>query len=117
LNSGSLSWRAGISPAEIAAPAAPGSRWRLFDLTQQLWMLAITFVSMATLNATLYAVFAGSARKLLASSRAQRRFNLAAVRCSASRGSGGSSRGVPAEKYASRSFSQVPPGARVLLAR
>ena len=98
--------RAGISPAEIAAPAAPGSRWRLFantylvtalnpkgivffvaflpqfinpraDATQQLWMLAITFVSMATLNATLYAVFAGSARKLLASPRAQRRFNLA----------------------------------------
>ena len=98
--------RAGISPTEIAAPAAPGSRLRLFantylvtalnpkgivffvaflpqfinpraDATQQLWMLAITFVSMATLNATLYAVFAGSARKLLASPRAQRRFNLA----------------------------------------
>lgn len=98
--------RAGISPTEIAAPAAPGSRLRLFantylvtalnpkgivffvaflpqfinpraDATQQLWMLAITFVSMATLNATLYAVFAGSARKLLSSPRAQRRFNLA----------------------------------------
>lgn len=98
--------RAGISPAELAAPAAPGSRWRLFantylvtalnpkgivffvaflpqfinpraDVTQQLWFLAITFVTMATLNATLYAVFAGSARRLLASPRAQRRFNLA----------------------------------------
>lgn len=98
--------RAGISPAELAAPAAPGSRWRLFgntylvtalnpkgivffvaflpqfinpraDVTQQLWLLAITFVAMATLNATLYAVFAGSARRLLASPRAQRRFNLA----------------------------------------
>ncbi len=98
--------RAGISPAELTAPAAPGSRWKLFantylvtalnpkgivffvaflpqflnpraDVTQQLWLLAITFVTMATLNATLYAVFAGSARKLLASPRAQRRFNLA----------------------------------------
>lgn len=98
--------RAGISPAELAAPAAPGSRWKLFahtwlvtalnpkgivffvaflpqfitpgaGLTQQLWVLAVTFVLLATLNATLYAVFAGSARKLLASPRAQRRFNIA----------------------------------------
>jgi threonine/homoserine/homoserine lactone efflux protein len=98
--------RAGISLAELAAPAAPGSRWRLFantylvtalnpkgivffvaflpqfispraGVTQQLWILATTFVAMATLNATLYAVFAGSARRLLASARAQRRFNLA----------------------------------------
>jgi threonine/homoserine/homoserine lactone efflux protein len=98
--------RAGISPAELAAPAVPGSRWRLFantylvtalnpkgivffvaflpqfidphaNVTRQLWVLALTFVAMATLNATLYAVFAGSARKLLASPRAQRRFNLA----------------------------------------
>jgi len=98
--------RAGISPAEIVAPAAPRSRWRLFantwlvtalnpkgivffvaflpqfinpraDVTHQLWILAITFGALATLNATLYAVFAGSARRLLASPRAQRRFNLA----------------------------------------
>lgn len=99
--------RAGISPAVLAAPAAPGSRWKLFantylvtalnpkgivffvaflpqfidpragGVTQQLWVLALTFVAMATLNATLYAVFAGSARRLLASPRAQRRFNLA----------------------------------------
>jgi threonine/homoserine/homoserine lactone efflux protein len=34
-------------------------------------------VALATVNATLYAMFAGSARKLLASTRAQRRFNLA----------------------------------------
>lgn len=97
--------RAGISSTELAAPAAPGSRWRLFvntylvtalnpkgivffvaflpqfinpsaGVTQQLWVLAVTFVAMATLNATLYAVFAGSARKLLSSPRAQRRFNL-----------------------------------------
>lgn len=98
--------RAGISPAELAAPAAPGSRRKLFantylvtalnpkgiiffvaflpqfiqpgaDVTRQLWVLATTFVVMATLNATLYAVFAGSARRLLSSPRAQRHFNLA----------------------------------------
>lgn len=98
--------RAGISPAVLAAPKAPGSRWKLFantylvtalnpkgivffvaflpqfidargDVTQQMWVLALTFVAMAALNATLYAVSAGSARRLLASPRAQRRFNLA----------------------------------------
>jgi threonine/homoserine/homoserine lactone efflux protein len=98
--------RAGIGPTQPVAAAAPGSRWRLFantylvtalnpkgivffvaflpqfirpevGATQQLWVLAATFVVMATLNATLYAVFAGSARRLLASPRAQRRFNVA----------------------------------------
>lgn len=98
--------RAGISSAELAIPAAPGSRWRLFAntylvtalnpkgivffvaflpqfispgaaVTQQLWLLAVTFVLMATLNAMFYAVFAASARRLLASPRAQRRFNIA----------------------------------------
>lgn len=98
--------RAGISAAELAPAAAPGSRWRLFANTYlitalnpkgivffvaflpqfidpaapvgpQLWILATTFVAMATLNATLYAVFAASARKVLSSPRAQRRFNLA----------------------------------------
>jgi threonine/homoserine/homoserine lactone efflux protein len=98
--------RAGISSAEVAAPAAPGSRWKLFantylvtalnpkgivffvaflpqfinagsSVTQQLWVLGATFVAMATVNATLYAVFAGSARRLLSSPKAQRRFNLA----------------------------------------
>ena len=98
--------RAGISSTEVVAPAAPGSRWRLFantylvtalnpkgivffvaflpqfinpnaGVTQQLWVLAVTFVVMATVNASLYAVFAGSARQLLSSPKAQRRFNLA----------------------------------------
>lgn len=98
--------RAGISPAALVAPPVPGSYWRLFANTYlvtalnpkgivffvaflpqfmnpgvaagpQLWVLAATFVVMATLNATLYAVFAGAARNLLASPRAQRRFNLA----------------------------------------
>jgi threonine/homoserine/homoserine lactone efflux protein len=98
--------RAGFVPAALPAPAAPGSRRRLFantylvtalnpkgiiffvaflpqfispqeSVTRQLWVLAVTFVVMATANATLYAVFAASARRLLASQRAQRRFNLA----------------------------------------
>lgn len=98
--------RAGISPAELTAPAVPGSRWKLFvntylvtalnpkgivffvaflpqfvnpgaGVTGQLWILALTFVTMAAFNATLYAVFAGSASKLLASPQAQRRFNIA----------------------------------------
>jgi threonine/homoserine/homoserine lactone efflux protein len=98
--------RAGVSSVEAAAPSVPGSRWKLFantylvtalnpkgivffvaflpqfirpggDVSQQLWVLAVTFVVMATLNATLYAVFAGSARRLLASARNQRRFHLA----------------------------------------
>ncbi|MCJ0763992.1 LysE family translocator [Variovorax terrae] len=98
--------RAGMAPALMAAPAVPGSRWRLFAntylvtalnpkgivffvaflpqfinphaaLAPQLWGLAATFVTMATLNATLYAVFAGSARRLLASPRAQRGFHIA----------------------------------------
>ena len=91
---------------EVAAQTPPGSRWRLFANTYlvtalnpkgivffvaflpqflnpgarvapQLWVLAVTFVVMATLNATLYASFATSARGFLASPRAQRRFNLA----------------------------------------
>ena len=103
---GMLRLGAGIVSTELAAPAAPASRGRLFantylvtalnpkgimffvaflpqfinprlPVTQQLWVLALTFVVMAALSATLYAVFADSARTLLASSRAQRRFNLA----------------------------------------
>ena len=98
--------RSGVSRADLGAAQAPESRWKLFsntylvtalnpkgivffaaflpqfinpagDVPRQLWLLAITFVVMATLNATLYATFAASARRLLASERAQRRFNLA----------------------------------------
>ncbi|MFL9814546.1 LysE family translocator [Stutzerimonas sp. VN223-3] len=96
---------AGVSSAELTTPAAPKSRWKLFantyfvtalnpkgivffvaflpqfinpgaSVTRQLWVLAVTFVVMATINASLYVVFAASARKLLASPQAQRRFNL-----------------------------------------
>jgi threonine/homoserine/homoserine lactone efflux protein len=98
--------RAGVAAAAPIAPAAPGSRWKLFANTYivtalnpkgivffvaflpqfidpqvpvatQLWILAVTFVVMAAINASLYAVFAGSARRLLATPRAQRRFNFA----------------------------------------
>jgi threonine/homoserine/homoserine lactone efflux protein len=98
--------RAGIASSELASPATPSSRWKLFANTylvtalnpkgivffvaflpqfispgepvrRQLWILAATFVVMATLNATLYAVFAGSACKLLSSPVARRRFNFA----------------------------------------
>lgn len=98
--------RAGSSPVQVLAPEVPRSRWRLFahtylvtalnpkgivffvaflpqfiqpgaSVTRQLGVLAVTFVLMATLNATLYAVFAASARRLLSSQGAQRRFNWA----------------------------------------
>ena len=96
--------RAGVSPSTLPA-AASGSRWKLFantylvtalnpkgiiffvaflpqfidpagDVTRQLWILSATFVVCAGINATAYAIFAGSARRLLASPRAQRGFNL-----------------------------------------
>jgi len=41
----------------------------------QLWILSITFVVLAALNAMLYAVFATSARKVLQSPKAQKSFN------------------------------------------
>jgi threonine/homoserine/homoserine lactone efflux protein len=96
--------RAGAYAADVVPTAVTASRWRLFantwlvtalnpkgivffvaflpqfvrgaDAPRQLWVLAITFVVLATINATMYAVFAASARRLLASSAAQRRFNL-----------------------------------------
>ena len=98
--------RRGVASGGLAAAAAPGSRWRLFantwlvtalnpkgivffvafmpqfitpgaDVTRQLWILAITFVLMAIVNATLYTVFAAAAQRMLSSPRAQRGFNLA----------------------------------------
>lgn len=97
--------RASFTHAEVAAPAPVGSRWRLFantwlvtalnpkgmvffvaflpqfldpagNVVRQLWILSASFVVMATLNAALYAIFAATARRLLQSPRAQRRFNL-----------------------------------------
>ncbi|MGZ9894939.1 LysE family translocator [Bordetella bronchiseptica] len=98
--------RAGVASAPEQPAAAAVSRWRLFantylvtalnpkgiiffvaflpqflradaPLAGQLWLLSATFVALATLNATLYAVFAGQARRLLRSPRAHQSFNLA----------------------------------------
>jgi threonine/homoserine/homoserine lactone efflux protein len=46
------------------------------EVAPQLWLLATTFVLLAVLNASLYAVFASSARRLFGSPRTLRRFNL-----------------------------------------
>ncbi len=97
--------RAGISPQPATEATIPGSRWRLFantylvtalnpkgmiffvaflpqflnpaaDVTAQLWVLSVTFVVLAMINTALYAIFAATARRILTSPRAQRRFNL-----------------------------------------
>lgn len=99
-------FRAGFSPSEMAEPMSDASHMKLFTNTYlitalnpkgivffmaflpqfitpgengvlQMWLLAVTFVALATINATLYTVFASSARWLIASSTAQRRFNFA----------------------------------------
>ena len=41
------------------------------DTVRQMWILSATFVTCAGLNAAAYALFAGQARRLLASPRAQ----------------------------------------------
>jgi threonine/homoserine/homoserine lactone efflux protein len=98
--------RAGGNRKAFSAPVCPDSTWKLFAntylvtalnpksimffvaflphfinhtsrVTPQLWLLAITFVILATVNSALYAMFATSARRLLSSPRAQRRFNIA----------------------------------------
>ncbi len=45
-------------------------------INQQLWVLAVTFVALAVFNASLYAIFAGQARKLLTLPRTQQIFNI-----------------------------------------
>jgi len=96
--------KAGIKPSEIQQDTEYASSWMLFintylvtalnpkgiiffvaflplfinansNVSHQLWILAITFVALATFNATLYAVFAGKARQLLSSPKTQRIFN------------------------------------------
>jgi len=47
------------------------------DVAPQLWVFAVTFVLLATLNAALYAIFAASARRFLSSPKALRVFNFA----------------------------------------
>jgi len=45
-------------------------------VTAQLWILGVTFVVLATLSATGYALFASSLRKFLAAPRAQKAYGL-----------------------------------------
>ncbi len=97
---------AGITTTVSNAAELPGSKWKLFvntwlvtalnpkgiiffvaflpqflntaePVAPQLWILACTFVLLATINATMYAVFAGTARRILRSPKAHKRFNLA----------------------------------------
>ena len=99
-------FRAGVTSADIPTPPAPESMWRVcanaylvtalnpkgivffvaflpqfIDRSQpvapQLWIMAITFVTLSGFFAGLYAVFAAVARRALTSPRAQRGFNLA----------------------------------------
>ena len=98
--------RSGESASMFVSLTATESRWKLFTNTylvtalnpkgiaffvaflphfvsphanaaHQLWILAITFVCLATLNSTLYTIFATSARQVMSSPRAQHLFNLA----------------------------------------
>lgn len=46
------------------------------ETAPQYWILSITFVSIATLNAIFYVAFAASARRVLSSPQAQKRFNI-----------------------------------------
>jgi hypothetical protein len=48
----------------------------LADMTLQLWLLAITFVMLATVNATGYARFAAPALRLLVCAKTRRLFSL-----------------------------------------
>lgn len=95
-----------VTSREVTALRHSGPRWKLFAntylvtalnpkgiiffaaflpqfintnaaVTPQLWILAFTFVMLSIVNAIAYVMFAGSARRLLASSRLQRRFNVA----------------------------------------
>lgn len=97
--------RAGISAPRFDTAPAPKSRLSLFantwlvtalnpkgilffvaflpqfieqnhPLVPQLWLLSITFVLLAILNASVYVLFAGQARQMLSSPRNQKRFNL-----------------------------------------
>ena len=42
----------------------------------QLWILSVTFVALATLNATLYVVFASQARRMLSTRKVKQRFHI-----------------------------------------
>ena len=97
--------RSGIRPPQLDQSAGPGAGGRLFlntylvtalnpkgimffvaflpqfinvnaEVVSQLWLLALTFVVLAAVNATLYTLFAGKARRILSSPTSHRIFNL-----------------------------------------
>jgi len=96
--------RSGTSPIELSKLEKVDSHWKLFintfivtalnpksivflvafmpqfitpnaDTSLQLWIIASTFIIIASIVVTLYAVFASSAANFLSSSRTQQRFN------------------------------------------
>ena len=98
--------RAGITTTISTTPPLQSSPWKLFantwlvtalnpkgiiffvaflpqfinasdEVAPQLWILSATFVLLATINATAYAIFAGNARRILSSPKAHKRFNIA----------------------------------------
>ncbi|ALM82582.1 LysE family translocator [Bordetella sp. N] len=100
------SWfRAGTLPASLTDGSVKETRWQLSlnaylvsvlnpqaivffvaflpqfvdphgNVTHQLWMLALTFVTMGMINSALYAIFASSAQRFLTTPRAQRIFQI-----------------------------------------
>lgn len=97
--------RSGVSPLKMPSSDKLTSKWRLFlntyivttlnpkgviffvaflpqfvshqgNTTEQLWILAVTFVTLATLSSSTYAFFALKARTLLSSEKAIRGFNV-----------------------------------------
>jgi len=97
--------KAGIKGAELSFEKSPASKKKLFfntylvtalnpkgiiffisflpqfinplaNVHSQLWILAITFVILATINAALYAIFASKAKEFLTSAKNQRKFNI-----------------------------------------
>lgn len=97
-------FRAAVTPSRLEKRPASKSAWRLFgntylvtalnpkgimffvaflpqfinqrtDISAQLWILALTFVALATLNASMYAIFADKARQILSRHKTQRIFS------------------------------------------
>lgn len=55
----------------------PLDSWITFVVASDaLWLLSVTFVALATLNASFYALLASSARQIFSSEKAKRRSNV-----------------------------------------
>jgi len=99
-------WRSGVMPQAVSEVEKTVSPWLLFrqsyvvtalnpksivffiaflpqfvnhqgNVVPQMWTLAVTFVVLAAVNASLYAIFASSFRKMVLVPAVQKRFNLA----------------------------------------